>query len=113
RSRMSKCPSAPRRCRSTWRCGRPRAGAPSSPRFLRAAADERVEHHRGEQDAALEGEGPVAVPLGVDDSELDHPEHGGAEERTDDGAEAAGEQTPADDGADDEDELEADAFPCL
>src|SRR6266568_5079016 len=84
-----------------------------SSRFLSSASDQGVEQHRGEQNPALECEGPVAVPLCIDDSELDHPEHRGAEERADYRAEAAGEQTAADYGTDDEDELQPDAFGSL
>src|SRR5205814_9461442 len=107
RSRAWRCRAARRRCRSTSRCSPLRADASSS-RSLSAAADQRVEHHRGEEDRALERVGPVAVPLRIDDAELDHPEHGGAEERADHRAQAAGQQTAADDGAVEDEEYEPD-----
>src|SRR5689334_19963062 len=82
----------------------------TSSRSLCTVADAEVEEHGGEEDRALERIGPVAVPLRVDDAELHHAEHRRTEERPDHRAEAAGEETPADDRADDEDELEADAL---
>src|SRR5581483_9130092 len=81
-----------------------------SARALRAVPYEEVEEHGCEQDRALERVGPVAVPLRVDDSELHHPEHRGTEERADHRAVAARQEAAADDRADDEDELEANAL---
>ena len=86
---------------------------PSSSRSLALLRIHGVQQHGREQDPALECVRPVAVPLRVDDPELNHAEHRGPEERADDGTEAAGQQATADDGADDEDELEADAFSRL
>src|SRR5437867_7228568 len=91
-------PSASSRCALSF----------TSSRLLRAAAEHRVEDDCEEEDRALEGERPVAVPLRVDDPELDHAEHRGAEAGADHGAVAAGEEAAADDRADDEDELEPD-----
>src|SRR6478752_9252483 len=110
---MSRYRLALRHSRSTSRCGRFRAGGPWSSRSLGSAADPRVQKDGSEQDPTLERERPVAVPLRIDDSQLHHAEHGGAEEGADHGTEAAGEQAAADDGADDEDELQADPFSRL
>src|SRR5439155_26733747 len=84
--------------------------ASRSSRLMRAVADEEVEEDGSEQDRALERVRPVRIPLRVDDTELHHPEHRGAEERSDDRAGAAGEQATADNGTDDEDELEPDSL---
>src|SRR6267378_7476266 len=79
-----------------------------SSRFLRATADDRVQHYRREENRALKRVGPVAVPLCIDDPDLHHAEHRRAEEGADHRAEASREQAAADDRADDEDELEPD-----
>src|SRR5207253_10033383 len=79
-------------------------------RLLCAVADVEVEEDGCEEDRALERVRPVAVPLRVDDAELHHSEHRCAEQRADHRAESAGEQATADDGTDDEDELETDPF---
>src|SRR6266481_7901441 len=85
----------------------------TSSRSLSSAPDPSVQEHRCEQDPALEGEGPVAVPLRVDDPELHHPEHGRAEERADHRTKTPCQEAATYDRTDDEDELQADALSRL
>src|SRR4051794_14423633 len=79
----------------------------------RRALDPQIDQDGAEEHHAEEGLEPVGVPAGVDDALVHHAEHEGTEDRADRGAVAAGEQTAADDGRGDVDQLLADALAGL